>query len=115
MIGIAVSDVGLDAFGDFLGNLIADIVIAADGGVFNLDVGIERVELGDVSIENGGEIGAHGVVEGDGNFAAVVGRSGFFSHRYACNAQHHGQNQEHGDEFLHCRSPSFLLNRTYIM
>ncbi len=108
VVRIAVGDVGLGAHGNFGGHLVAHVVIAANGGVFHVDVGIQFVEFSDIGVQHGGQVGAHGVVEGDGNIAAVIGGSGF-SAGEAAHAQQHGQKQEQGDDLFHLDFPSFLL------
>ena len=71
VVGVAVGDVGLVANGQLSLDLIADIVVAANLSMLDVDVGVQLVELLDVVVQNIGQVGAHGVGEGDGNLAAV--------------------------------------------
>ena len=73
MVGIAVSDVGLCANGDLGRDLVANVVIAANLLVLDVDVGVELVELNDVVIKNCAEVCTHCVIELNGDLAAVVG------------------------------------------
>ena len=115
MVRVAVSDVGLAADGDFLGNLVADIIVAANGGVADMDVRVELVKLFDVSIQHGGQVGAHRVVEGDVHLAAVVssGIACGFSRTEASSAGHqHGQRHEKREELLHVSFLPFWSRET---
>ena len=72
MVGIAVCQIGLGTHGDLGGDLVADVVIAANLGVFNVDVGIQLVEFNDVGIQHIAKVLTHGVVEGNSHLTAVV-------------------------------------------
>ena len=85
MVGIAIGYVGLVANGDLGAYLVAHVVIAADFFAGDVDIGIELVELLDVKVQHIAQVGAHGVIEGQVDFASVV--TGFgdgevaFAHR----------------------------------
>ena len=113
VVRIAVSDVGLGAEGDVGSDLIADVVVAADVALLDLDVGVQRVELSDVIVQNRLQIGAHGVVEGDGHLAAVIGGDFFGAGDETGHAGHqHDERQEGGEELLHvCFLPSYLVGK----
>ena len=107
MIGIAVGQVGLVAHGDLSADLIPHVIIAAHGGALYMNVGIELVELGDVSVEHLLQAGALLRVEGDGHFAAIIAFGGHFkASGEGCGAQHH-QNQHNGEKLFHLGFPSF--------
>ena len=77
VVRIAVSDVRLVACGKLLLDLVTNVVVTANLSVLNGDVGVDLVELNNVLVKNVTKSFAHGVREGNGNFATVVALSGY--------------------------------------
>ena len=95
--------------------IVADIIVAANGGVADMDVRVELVKLFDVRIQHRGQVGAHRVVEGDVHFAAVVssGIACGFSRTEASSAgRQHGQRHEKREELLHVSFLTFWSRGT---
>ena len=72
MVRIAVSDIGLASYDDLGTDLVSDIIIGSDLRPYYMDVRVELVELLDVLIENGVQVGAHGMIESDCYIASVI-------------------------------------------
>ena len=72
MVRVAVCNVGLVACSQLLVGLVAHFIVAADLAVFDGDVGVNFIELLDVSVENVFEVLTHGVREGNGDFCCGI-------------------------------------------
>ena len=72
MVGVAVDDVGLGAAVDLGGDGAVDVGPAALVDVFNLDVGVDLVELLDILVNNGHGSLTHGMTKGDGDFLGGI-------------------------------------------
>jgi hypothetical protein len=75
VVGIAVSDVRLIAYGDLLTDLVTNVIIVTNLLVLDGNVGVDLVEFYDIVLENFAEICAHGVIEFDCYRIAVIGES----------------------------------------
>ena len=96
MVGIAVGNVGLSANGDIGNDLIAHAVVIAQGGMLNVNVGIELVELGDVVVHHFLQGSALLGVEANGYFAAVVALCGHLKTGSKGRAAQQHQHQDDG-------------------
>ena len=76
VIGIAVSDVGLAANGDFSNDGVADIIIATAVNALHIDIGEHCLKLSDVSLKYSGQVGAHSVHKGNSDRSLGI-KTGF--------------------------------------
>ena len=120
MVRIAVSDVGLVANGDLGGDGVTHVIVTANLGGNDGDVGVDLVELFDVCVEYVGEVATHGVVERDGDFASVVTTLRHFEIGLSCigstvtaahcdNAYEHDADKKHRQKLFHNFCSFFLL------
>ena len=80
VVGIAVSDIGLTANGDLGNDGVTNVVVATAVYAYNVDVREDCLELSDISLKNGGQVGTHGVHKGNGNGGFSI-KTGFRNHK----------------------------------